>query len=92
MATNNPSSQMPTVSKLFIGAGLALIFLSIIFREFLFLLPKIGIALLWAGLILQYYHFWKTGQKEKLRELGFRFLVLFAIVGVLYTLSVLLKW
>lgn len=83
---------MLEVSKVFIWAGLVLLIFSIFFRQLLFLLPNIGIALLWAGLILQYYHFWRTGQKEKLRELGFRFLVLFAIVGLLFTLSVLLKW
>ena len=83
---------MLEVSKVFIWAGLVLLIFSIFFRQLLFLLPNIGIALLWAGLILQYYHFWKTGQQEKIRQLGLRFLVIFAIVGVLYMLSVLLKW
>jgi hypothetical protein len=90
MATNNSSSPMPTLSKVFVGAGLALIIVSIFFREFIFLLPKIGIALLWAGIIFQYYHLWKTGQKEKLREVGFRLLIIFAMVGLLFVLSVLL--
>lgn len=92
MATNNNSHLMPTLSKVLIWAGLALCVFSIIFTKFIFLLPWAGIALLWTGIILQYYFFWKTGQKERLREVGVRFLILFASIGLLYTLSVFLKW
>lgn len=95
----NKPNILPTLYKTLIWIGLSLLIINLVLLKVVplkfeksFAIFYTSIIIVYLGFGLQYYTFWKTGQYEKIQQLGFRFLLMSAGVGVLFILSVLLKW